>query len=217
MEHRARFYERYIKRAFDIFLSGIALIILSPVFLVLIAVGAVTMRGNPFFTQERPGRIDPATGKERIFRLIKFRTMDNRRDQDGQLLPDEVRLNKYGRILRSTSLDELPEFVNIFIGDMSFVGPRPLLVKYLTRYSERQHHRHDVLPGLTGWAQVHGRNSCSWEEKFEYDLWYVNNIGFITDLKTVWLTVVTVLKRNGISAEGSATMDEFMGEKTNTI
>lgn len=195
------------KRVLDFVLSLMALIVLSPLLVILIILGAVFMRGNPFFTQARPGK------NEKIFKLIKFRTMDNRKDKDGKLLPDDVRLNKYGRILRSTSLDELPELINILIGDMSIVGPRPLLVKYLPRYNEEQRHRHDVRPGLTGYAQAHGRNAVTWEEKFKMDVWYTRNISFITDVKVIIDTVKVVLKRDGISSDTSATMEEFMGTK----
>lgn len=163
------------------------------------------MGGNPFFTQARPGK------DERIFKLIKFRTMDNRKDAAGNLLPDEVRLNKYGRFLRATSLDELPELFNILKGDMAIIGPRPLLVQYLMRYNEEQKHRHDVRPGLTGYAQAHGRNSLSWEDKFAMDVWYSRHISFALDCQIIVDTVRTVLKRDGISSETSATMEEFMG------
>lgn len=163
------------------------------------------MRGNPFFTQSRPGK------DEKVFKLIKFRTMDNRKNKDGELLPDEVRLNKYGRMLRSTSLDELPELINILKGDMSLIGPRPLLVDYLPRYNEEQKHRHDVRPGLTGYAQAHGRNTLSWEDRFAMDVWYTHHITFWGDIKIIWDTVTAVLKRSGISSETSATMEEFMG------
>ncbi len=200
-------YAKYIKRVLDFVLSLMALIVLSPLLVILIILGAVFMRGNPFFTQARPGK------NEKIFKLIKFRTMDNRKDKDEKLLPDDVRLNKYGRILRSTSLDELPELINILIGDMSIVGPRPLLVKYLPRYNEEQRHRHDVRPGLTGYAQAHGRNAVTWEEKFKMDVWYTRNISFITDVKVIIDTVKVVLKRDGISSDTSATMEEFMGTK----
>lgn len=198
-------YSKYIKRILDFFLSLCALIVLSPLLLILIIFGVIFMRGNPFFTQQRPGK------DEKIFKLIKFRTMDNRKDKDGNLLPDDVRLNKYGRILRSTSLDELPELFNILVGDMSIIGPRPLLVRYLERYNEEQHHRHDVRPGLTGYAQAHGRNAVSWEDKFAMDVWYTKNITFLSDVKILWDTVMTVLKRDGISSETSVTMEEFMG------
>lgn len=198
-------YARFFKRFLDFILSLIALTVLSPILLILVAIGAVAMKGNPFFTQERPGK------NEKIFKLLKFRTMTNEKDKDGNLLPDEVRLNKYGKFLRSTSLDELPELLNILVGNMSIVGPRPLLVRYLGRYNERQHRRHEVRPGLTGYAQAHGRNALSWEEKFDMDVWYVDNVGFVTDVKIVFDTVKVVLKRDGISSESSATMEEFMG------
>jgi sugar transferases involved in lipopolysaccharide synthesis len=198
-------YAKYFKRVIDFCLSLIGLIVLSPLLFLLMLLGAVFMGGNPFFTQERPGK------DEKIFKLIKFRTMDNRRDKDGNLLPDEVRLNKYGRFLRSTSLDELPELINILKGDMAIVGPRPLLVRYLDRYNEEQHHRHDVRPGLTGYAQAHGRNAISWEDKFAMDVWYTKHITFLGDIKILIDTVMVVFKRSGVSSETSATMEEFMG------
>lgn len=204
-------YAKCFKRVFDFLLSLFALIILSPVIIALMILGAIFMRGNPFFCQERPGKIDSKTGKEKIFKLIKLRTMDNRRDADGNLLPDEVRLNAYGKFLRSTSLDELPELINILVGDMSIVGPRPLLVKYIPLYSEEQRKRHNVRPGLTGYAQVNGRNSISWDEKFCLDVEYVNNITFWGDVKIILGTVTSVLKREGISQENNATMEEFTG------
>lgn len=198
-------YAKYVKRVLDFVLSFCALVVLSPVLLILIVLGAVFMGGNPFFTQERPGK------NEKIFKLIKFRSMDNRKDKDGKLLPDDVRLNKYGWILRATSLDELPELVNILKGDMSIVGPRPLLVKYLPRYNSEQKHRHDVRPGLTGYAQAHGRNAVSWEDKFAMDVWYTKHITFMGDVRIIWDTVMAVVKRSGISSETSSTMEEFMG------
>ena len=176
-------YKRFFKRFLDFILSLLALIVLSPVLLILIVLGAIKMKGNPFFTQLRPGK------NEKIFKLIKFRTMTNAKDADGNLLPDDVRLTKYGKMLRSTSLDELPELINILKGDMSIVGPRPLLIKYLPLYSAKQRHRHDVRPGLTGHAQVHGRNAISWEEKFCYDVEYVNNITFVGDIKIILGTI----------------------------
>jgi lipopolysaccharide/colanic/teichoic acid biosynthesis glycosyltransferase len=197
---------------FDFVLSFGALLVLSPVLLVLTVIGAVAMRGNPFFCQERPGKKDK-NGNEKIFKLIKFRTMSNAKDKDGNLLPDEKRLNKYGKFLRSTSLDELPEIINIALGQLSIVGPRPLLVKYLPRYTEEQRRRHDVRPGLTGLAQVSGRNAISWEEKFRLDVEYVDNITFFGDIKIILATVKAVLKREGISSETSATMEEFMGSE----
>ena len=198
-------YKKCFKRVIDFTLSLLGLIILSPILLILIVLGTVFMRGNPFFTQERPGK------NEKIFKLIKFRTMDNRKDKEGILLPDEIRLNKYGRFLRASSLDELPELVNILKGDMSIIGPRPLLVAYLPRYNEFQHHRHDVRPGLTGYAQAHGRNAVSWEDKFAMDVWYTQHITFIEDVRIIFETINTVLKREGISSESPATMEVFMG------
>ena len=198
-------YEKFFKRIIDFILSLLGIIILSPIFIILIVSGTFFMRGNPFFTQLRPGK------DEKIFRLIKFRTMDNRKDSNGNLLPDDVRLNRYGKFLRSTSLDELPELFNILKGDMAIVGPRPLLVRYLGRYNEEQRHRHDVRPGLTGYAQTHGRNALTWEERFEIDVWYTKNVTFRRDLKILLDTVKVVLKRDGISSESSSTMEEFMG------
>ena len=199
-------YEKYIKRPLDFICGMMAAIVFCWLYLILIILGAIFMRGNPFFTQERPGK----DGK--IFKLIKFRTMDNRKDKNGNLLPDDVRLNKYGRFLRSTSLDELPEAFNIIKGDMSVIGPRPLLVKYLPLYNEEQSHRHDVRPGLSGYAQVHGRNTVSWEDKFAMDVWYANHITFFGDIKIIWDSVmVAFVKRDGISSETSATMEEFKG------
>ncbi len=198
-------YKHCIKRILDILLSALALTVLSPVIGVLILLGAIMMKGNPFFTQLRPGK------DEKIFRLIKLRTMTCETDADGNLLPDAQRLNGYGKFLRSTSLDELPELVNILKGDMSIVGPRPLLVEYLPRYNKEQRRRHDVLPGLTGHAQVNGRNSITWEEKFRLDVEYVDNVSFLLDVKIVLQTVGKIFKREGISSETSATMEDFMG------
>ena len=173
-------YERFIKRPIDFCCGLAAVVVFCWLYLILIVLGAIFMRGNPFFTQERPGK------DEKIFKLIKFRTMDNRRDKDGNLLPDEVRLNKYGRFLRKTSLDELPEAFNIIKGDMSVIGPRPLLVRYLPRYNDEQKHRHDVRPGLTGYAQAHGRNALSWEDKFAMDVWYTQHVTFLGDVRIIW-------------------------------
>ena len=198
-------YAKYFKRGIDFILSLCALIVLSPVLLLLIILGTVFMSGNPFFTQERPGK------DEKIFKLIKFRTMSNKKDKDGNLLPDEFRLNKYGKFLRASSLDELPELINILKGDMAIIGPRPLLVRYLDRYNEEQRHRHDVRPGLTGYAQAHGRNAVSWEDKFAMDVWYTTHITFVGDIKIIIGTLKSVLKHEGISSETSATMEEFMG------
>lgn len=196
---------KYIKRFFDIFSSFLALVVLSPLLLILIVVGAFVMKGNPFFTQQRPGK------DEKIFKLIKFRTMTNAKDKDGNLLPDADRLTKYGEFLRNTSLDELPELINILKGDMSVIGPRPLLVEYIPRYNAHQHRRHEVRPGLSGWAQVNGRNTVSWEDKFDMDVEYVDNYNLVMDIKILFMTVFNVLKREGISSDTSATMEVFMG------
>lgn len=197
-------YAKYFKRMLDFLLSLSGIIILSPLLIILTVLGTFFMRGNPFFFQERPGK------GEKVFKLVKFRSMDNRKDKNGKLLPDDVRLNKYGKFLRSTSLDELPEIINILKGDMAIIGPRPLLVKYLPRYNEEQRHRHDVRPGLTGYAQAHGRNGVSWEDKFAMDVWYTKHITFCGDVKIIIDTVKTVLKHEGINSETSATMEEFM-------
>ena len=198
-------YAKCFKRVLDFILSLLALIVLSPILLILTIIGAIAMKGHPFFVQPRPGK------NEKIFKLIKFRTMTNEKDENGELLPDEKRLRTYGKFLRSTSLDELPELVNILKGDMAIVGPRPLLVKYLPRYNEEQRHRHDVRPGLTGYAQVHGRNLVSWEDKFRMDVEYSKNITFIGDCKIILSTVISVFKRDGITSETAATMEEFFG------
>lgn len=176
----------------DFVLSLLALIVLSPILLILMIVGAIALGGNPFFTQLRPGK------DERIFKLIKFRSMSNKKDAQGNLLPDDVRLNKYGRILRSTSLDELPELINILKGDMSIVGPRPLLVEYLPYYTEHERHRHDLRPGLTGWAQINGRNATGWDERLQQDVDYVERCSFFFDCKIIWLTVAKVIKRSDV-------------------
>lgn len=200
-------YAKFWKRIIDFVLSLGALVVLSPVILVLAVVGAIKMKGNPFFTQVRPGK------DEKLFKLIKFRSMTCEKDKNGNLLPDEKRLTKYGKFIRSTSLDELPELINIIKGDMSIVGPRPLLVKYLPLYNEEQKHRHDVRPGLTGLAQVNGRNAVSWEEKFRLDVEYVENVTLSGDIKIIIDTVKVVLNRSGISSETSATMEEFKGSE----
>ena len=198
-------YERYIKRLLDFTLSLMALLVLWPVLLV-VAVLVHCKLGSPvIFRQERPGK------DEKIFTLYKFRTMTDARDADGNLLHDSVRLTKFGKFLRSTSLDELPELVNILRGDMSIVGPRPLLVKYLPLYNETQRRRHEVRAGLTGYAQVHGRNAISWEEKFDLDVYYVDHLSFGLDVKIFFDTIRAVFKREGISAENSATMEPFQG------
>lgn len=207
MKHKAGFYETYIKRLMDIVLSGCGLLVLSPILLVTAVLVRVKLGSPVIFRQPRPGRDGV------VFNLYKFRSMTDETDENGNLLPDEIRLTKFGRLLRATSLDELPELWNILRGDMSVVGPRPLLVKYLPLYNEQQRHRHDVRPGLTGWAQVHGRNLIGWEEKFQLDLWYVEHISFAVDVKTILLTVRNVLRREGISSESAATMEEFTGTK----
>lgn len=207
MEHKPTFYEKYVKRGLDVILAGGALVVLSPV-LAVTTVLVRTKLGSPvIFHQDRPGK----DGK--IFRLYKFRSMTDEKDENGNLLPDEVRLTAFGKKLRATSLDELPELWNILKGDMSVVGPRPLLVRYLPLYNEEQRHRHDVRPGLTGWAQVNGRNTLSWEDKFRYDVDYVQNVSFALDAKTVLLTVKKVFCREGISSDSAATMEEFRGTK----
>ena len=200
-------YRQFFKRFWDMVISGVAIILLSPVLIILMIVGSIVMKGNPFFTQERPGK------KEKIFKLVKFRSMSNKKDKDGNLLPDEQRLGKYGKLIRKTSVDELPELFNIFVGNMSIVGPRPLLVKYLPLYNEEQHHRHDVRPGLTGYAQVHGRNTVSWPERFNMDVWYTKHIGLFGDIKIFFETFIVVFKREGVSSNTSATMEEFTGNE----
>lgn len=199
---------RYIKRFFDIFSSLLAIILLSPILLITALTVRIKLGSPVLFKQERPGK------DEKIFVLKKFRTMTDERDENGELLPDEERLTKFGRFLRSTSIDELPELFNILKGDMSVIGPRPLLVRYLPRYNEYQHRRHEVRPGLSGWAQVNGRNTVSWEEKFRMDVEYVDNYSLLFDIKILFLTIVNVLKHEGISSETSATMEEFMGNET---
>lgn len=205
-------YAKLFKRIIDFVVSLVALVFLLPVFIILSVIGTIAMKGNPFFTQLRPGK-KGKDGNEKIFKLVKFRTMSNAKDKDGNFLPDDVRLNKYGKFLRSTSLDELPELWNILKGDMSIVGPRPLLVAYLPRYSEEQRKRHNVRPGLTGYAQVNGRNAISWEEKFKLDVEYISNITLVGDIKIIFGTVLSILRREGISSETSVTMEEFMGTK----
>jgi len=200
-------YKLFFKRFFDFILSLIAIIMLSPVYLIVIVLVRIKLGSPVFFTQKRPGK------DEKIFKMYKFRTMTNEVDENGNLLPDDKRLTKFGKLLRSTSLDELPELFNILKGDMSIVGPRPLLVRYLPLYNEYQKHRHDARPGFTGWAQCNGRNSISWEEKFDLDVYYVNHITFLLDVKIIFKTVKTVLCREGISSEASATMEEFRGSQ----
>ena len=197
-------YSKFLKRFFDITLSLSALTALSPLLLILTVMGAVIMRGNPFFYQLRPGKIDSESGKEKIFKLIKFRTMTNAKDKDGNLLPDEKRLVRYGKILRSTSLDELPELVNILKGDMSIVGPRPQLVRDMVFMTDEQRRRHTVRPGLTGLAQVSGRNNITWEQKFKYDIEYIDSgVTLIKDLKIIFMTAIKVLRRADTVREGT--------------
>lgn len=200
-------YVNFLKRIFDFLVSLIALVILSPVILVLIVMLAIANEGKPFFFQERPGK----NGK--IFTIIKFKTMNDKRDSQGNLLPDMKRITKVGKFVRGASLDELLQLINVLKGDMSIVGPRPLLVAYLPLYDTEQAKRHDVRPGITGWAQVNGRNTISWEEKFKLDVWYVKNISFATDFKIMVKTVQKVLQRDGISASEDNTMERFRGTR----
>lgn len=196
-------YAKYIKRPLDFFLSFCAITVLSPILLILIIVGAVAMGGNPFFTQKRPGK------DEKIFKLIKFRTMTNKKDSEGNLLPDDQRLTKYGKFLRSTSLDELPELINILKGDMAVIGPRPQLVRDMVFMTEEQRKRHTVRPGLSGLAQVNGRNAIKWENKLSFDLEYIKNITFYGDVKLIFQTILKVFKRADISEEGMETAEDF--------
>lgn len=198
-------YKHFLKRLFDFIISATALIVLIPFFLIFTPIVAIAMRGNPFFVQKRPGK------KGKIFKIIKYRTMTNKKDEEGNLLPDKDRLTKFGRIMRSLSIDELPELINIFLGQMSIVGPRPLLVSYLPLYNKFQARRHEVRPGLTGYAQVNGRNAISWQEKFELDVYYVDHCSFILDIKIFFKTILKVLKKDGISQSGEATMEFFVG------
>ena len=202
-------YAKFFKRVIDFTLSLVALIVLFPVLLVLTVMGAVAMGGNPFFTQLRPGKMDKKTGEEKIFKLVKFRTMSNKKDENGNLLPDDVRLNTYGRILRSTSLDELPELWNILKGDMAIVGPRPQLVQDMLFMTSAQRQRHCVRQGLTGLAQINGRNNITWEKKIEYDLEYIKNITFANDVKIIFKTVRRVFLCDGISYEGMETAENL--------
>lgn len=199
-------YKHFFKRFFDFWISLIVLICISPIFLVITIWLHFANKGTGvFFFQERPGK----GGK--IFKVIKYKTMTDERDANGELLPDEVRLTKVGKFVRSTSIDELPQLINVLKGDMALIGPRPLLVQYLPLYSPEQARRHEVRPGISGWAQCHGRNAISWKQKFEYDVWYVDHVSLMTDLKVIWITMMKVLKRDGISQEGNATMEVFNG------
>ena len=204
-------YEKDFKRPIDIVCALLAIIVFSWLYIIIAIMVRVKLGSPVIFTQERPGK------DEKIFKLYKFRTMTGERDENGELLPDEVRLTKFGAWLRRTSLDELPEAFNILVGNLSIIGPRPLLVKYLDLYSPEQHRRHEVRPGLSGYAQVHGRNAISWEEKFKLDVEYVDHITFLGDLKIIWDTVmVAFVKKDGITSETSVTMEEFMGNETST-
>lgn len=199
-------YKHFFKRFFDFWISLIVLIVISPILLIVtIWLHFANKGAGAFFLQDRPGK----DGK--IFKVIKFKTMTDERDAEGNLLPDEVRLTKVGRFVRSTSIDELPQLINVLKGDMALIGPRPLLVQYLPLYSPEQMRRHEVRPGISGWAQCHGRNAIKWTQKFEYDVWYVDHLTMVTDMKVIVLTLLEVLQRNGINEEGSATIEPFNG------
>ncbi len=199
-------YKDFFKRLIDFLLSLIGFIIISPIFLIVCIWLTIANKGaGAFFTQPRPGK------NERIFKVIKFKTMTDEKDDNGNLLPDEHRLTKIGKIVRSTSLDEIPQLINVIKGDMALIGPRPLLVQYLPLYNDFQKRRHEVRPGITGWAQVNGRNAISWQQKFEYDVWYVDNVSFLLDMKIIFKTIQKVFKREGISSDTSATMEAFKG------
>lgn len=200
-------YKHFFKRFFDFWISLTALLVLSPILIIITLWLTIANKGaGAFFTQERPGK------DAKIFKVIKFKSMTDERDADGKLLPDAQRLTKVGRFVRATSIDELPQLINVLKGDMALIGPRPLRTHYLPLYNKVQNHRHDVRPGITGWAQVNGRNAISWTKKFEYDVWYVNNISLILDIKIIWLTFMKVIKRKDISQEGQATTTPFNGK-----
>lgn len=205
MDRKQGFYEKYIKRLIDIIFALAVLVLFWWLFLIVAILVRINLGSPVIFKQPRVGK------DEKIFNMYKFRSMTDDSDENGNLLPDDVRLTRFGNILRAVSMDEFPEFLNILKGDMSIIGPRPLLVRYIDRYNEKQHHRHDVRPGLTGYAQAHGRNGVSWEDKFAMDVWYTKHITFIGDVKIIWDTVMTVVKREGISSDTSVTMEEFMG------
>ena len=198
-------YKNYLKRLFDFLAAFFGLLVLSPLFIVVMIGLYVANQGKPFFFQARPGL------NERIFKIIKFKTMNDKKDAQGNLLPDADRLTKIGTFVRKTSLDEIPQLINVLKGDMSLIGPRPLLVQYLPLYNAEQKKRHDVRPGITGWAQVNGRNAISWQQKFEYDVWYVDNISFLLDIKILFLTLKKVIKRSDINSATTATMEKFKG------
>lgn len=199
-------YVRYLKRLIDLIISFFGLLFLSPLLVILILILTWEYKGNPFFTQVRPGY------KEKPIRIIKFKTMNDNRDSDGNLLPNHMRITRFGKLLRELSLDELPQLFNVLLGEMSLVGPRPLLFKYVPLYSPEQKRRHLVRPGITGWAQVNGRNAISWTRKFKYDVWYVDNISFLLDLRIYWMTVMKALKAEGINAGENVTMPPFNGK-----
>lgn len=198
-------YRQVIKPLLDVLTATLMFLILSPVFLLVMVFLTLSLGGNPFFFQRRPGK------NERIFTILKFRTMNNERDEQGELLPDELRLTRVGRFIRTTSLDEIPQLLNVMIGNMSLVGPRPLLPEYLTLYSEEQKKRHSVKPGITGWAQVNGRNALTWKDKLALDVWYANHISFVLDIQILLKTVIKVFKREGITAEGQSTTSRYKG------
>lgn len=200
-----QWYKKIFKPLFDSIIAFVALLLLSPLFLLLILLLSIANNGNPFFFQQRPGK----NGK--IFKVVKFKTMNDKRDSNGHLLPDAMRLTAIGKFVRKTSLDEIPQLINVLKGDMSLVGPRPLLVEYLPLYSKTQSRRHEVRPGITGWAQVNGRNAISWQKKFEYDVWYVDNLKFTLDFKILRMTVLKVMQSKGINSATAATMERFTG------
>ncbi|RRQ45325.1 sugar transferase [Chryseobacterium sp. SC28] len=198
-------YKNFFKPLFDFSFALVLIVLLAPVFILLILLLYIFNRGKVFFLQDRPGK------NEKVFRIVKFKTMTDEKDKEGNLLPDELRLTKMGKFVRKTSLDELPQLLNVLKGDMSFVGPRPLLVSYLPLYNEEQKKRHLIKPGITGWAQVNGRNTITWKQKFIYDVYYVDHLSLALDLKIFWMTIKKVLKREGINTDGQATADDFKG------
>ncbi len=200
-------YKNFFKRILDFFLSIFSFILISPIFLIVVILLTIANKGKPFFFQARPGK------DEKIFKVIKFKTMTDKKGSDGELLTDAERLTSIGSFVRKTSLDEIPQLLNVIKGDMSLIGPRPLLIQYLPLYNTKQKRRHEVRPGITGWAQVNGRNTISWEKKFEYDVWYVDHLTFWLDIKIIFMTILKVFKSEGITADGEATMSEFKGSE----